>query len=251
MVSTGSADGKKLGGRKAVVIGGTGGIGSAVSLALAGAGAHVFVTGGRSRQRLETLLERIRGIGGLADGDLLAIDTPADVSSAAELAANADILVVAYGPFLQKPLAETKADDWGRMALLNLALPGSCVSSALPGMVARGYGRIVLFGGSGTDLPRAVETNCAYAASKTGLSTLVKSVAASFGPENVAALLICPGFTDTEYLSMDEKRSLEIRMPGGKLIDPEAIAGIAIEFVTQERAVVNGVSLSVDCGKKY
>jgi NAD(P)-dependent dehydrogenase (short-subunit alcohol dehydrogenase family) len=251
MVSTGSADGRKLAGRKAVVIGGTGGIGSAMSLALAEAGAHVFVTGGRSLPRLESLLERIRGIGGSADGELLAIDTPADVSSAAELAANADILVVAYGPFLQKPLAETEADDWGRMALLDLALPGSCVSSALPGMVSRGYGRIVLFGGTGTDLPRAVETNCAYAAAKAGLSTLVKSVAASFGPKNVAALLICPGFTDTEYLSPDEKRELEARMPGGRLINTGEIAGIGVEFVTQERAVVNGASLSVDCGKKY
>jgi 3-oxoacyl-[acyl-carrier protein] reductase len=251
MASIGSVTKKSLSGRHAVIIGGTGGIGRAVSLGLAEAGARLFVTGGRSPQRLENLLEEIRRTGGVADGTIFPIETPDDVASASRLAANADILVVSYGPFLQKTLDRTTNDDWGRMALLDLALPGSCVSSALPGMIARGYGRIVLFGGSGTDLPRAVETNCAYAAAKTGLATLVKSVAASFGAENVAALLICPGFTDTENLSADEKRDLEARATGRKLIDPAVIAHIGVEFVVQERAIVNGISLSVDCGKKY
>lgn len=238
-----------LAGRLAVVVGGSGGIGRAVALSLGEAGAHLLITG-RSSGRLDATLGELhaRGIG--AEGRPCVLDSAADVGKAAALAARADILAVAYGPFLRKPLDGTTPDDWTRTAVLDLALPGACVSAALPHMLDGSYGRIVLFGGTATDVPRAVETNCAYAAAKTGLSVLVRSVAASFGAFDVASILICPGFCDTEYLPAAERQDLASRMPRGTLVRPEEIARLALDFVLQERAVVNGATITADYGKK-
>jgi NAD(P)-dependent dehydrogenase (short-subunit alcohol dehydrogenase family) len=243
--------GKTLSGKRAVVIGGTGGIGRAVSLALAEAGAGLSITGGRSAERLDAMVRTLKGKGVASEGVLRRIDGPNDLGAAADVCVGADILVVAYGPFARKPVAESGAKDWIDAAVLNLALPGSCVSAALPGMADRRFGRIILFGGTGTDLPRPVLTNCAYAAAKTGLGVVVKTVAAEFADRNVAALLICPGFTETEYLSEADKTALRAKSPTETLVKPEEIARIVVDFAVQNPAVLNGIVLPADFGNFF
>jgi NAD(P)-dependent dehydrogenase (short-subunit alcohol dehydrogenase family) len=103
-----------------------------------------------------------------------------------------DILAVALGPFLRASLAETGAADWERLALLDLALPGALASALLPAMAARGWGRILLFGGTRTDGIRAYSSNAAYAAAKTGLGVLAKSLAVEGAPAGVGCVLVCP-----------------------------------------------------------
>jgi 3-oxoacyl-[acyl-carrier protein] reductase len=237
-----------LEGKRAVVIGGSGGIGRAVSLSLAAAGAELVVHGGHSQEKLEETLALARSLGAEASGVLAAINCMDDLDAMAALVRDCDILVVAFGPFLQKPLEEISASDWSRMAVLNLALPGCLVSSVLPSMKRKNFGRIVLFGGTGTELPRPVLTNCAYASAKTGLGVLVRSAAAAGTSANVAAVAICPGFTDTEYLSDDQRRFLAGKTPGNRLESPEDIARIALFFISQIRAVINGIVLSADSG---
>ena len=200
-------------------MGGSGGIGKAVSLELGARGAHVIVHGGRSQARLDSTMAELVAIGADAEGFLLDLDAAtglARLSEALPALGDIDILVVAFGPFLRKSIARTDRDDWVRIALLDFALPGMLCSACLPAMAARGWGRILLFGGSRTDGIRSYSSNAAYAAAKTGLAVLAKSVAAEGSPNGVGCVLVCPGFVDTEYLGEPEKKALRSRSPRGR-----------------------------------
>lgn len=250
-----------LTGRNALVIGGSGGIGARVAAELARRGARIAVHGSTPESAGQTA-RAIERDGGVADPFGLDLDaalargTPPAGFNAFGFTVRAllshmpepDILVVAYGPFLRAPLASTGPEDWGRLTLLNLALPGALASAFLPGMAARRWGRMIFFGGTRTDGIRAYRSNAAYAAAKTGLSVLVKSLAAEGAPDNVAAIAVCPGLVDTEYLDDDTRRSLRAAAPGGILIDPEAIARHAVDLIDADPCPANGAVTSLDGG---
>jgi NAD(P)-dependent dehydrogenase (short-subunit alcohol dehydrogenase family) len=138
--------------------------------------------------------------GGDARGFLLPIDSPRAADFLLRELPKPDILVCAWGRFFRKSLTELTVEDWERAALLDLALPGVLVSSVLTGMIERGWGRILLFGGTCTDTIRGFTTTTSYSAAKTALGVLAKSVAKVAGPSGVTCNLICPGLADTEYL---------------------------------------------------
>jgi len=230
------------------VVGGSGGIGAETAVALAALGADLVVHGGSSEERLEATLDRIRESGAVASGFLARLDTFADAGPVFERIAGADILVVAHGPFLQAPLHETTAADWERLAAMDLALPGALVSAALPGMRARGWGRVLLFGGTRTELPRAFKTNAAYAACKTGLSSLARSVAAEYAGDGVACLLACPGFVDTEYLSPAFRSAYTAKAPRGRLTPAPALGAWLARLLADEPPLWNGAVLTLDEG---
>ncbi len=162
-----------------------------------------------------------------------------------EEALKADILVCAFGPFLRSPLDRMSRDQWRRMCELNLALPGYLVTAVLPGMVRRGYGRIVLFGGTGTDLPRGYRTVAAYSAAKLGLTVIARSVAESYAGANVTCNVVVPGFVDTEYLTEAERRTYAGLSRGEKLVDPGAVARWVAEIVVSDDGVPNGAILEL------
>ena len=150
---------------------------------------------------------------------------------AAELAA-CDIAAVCYGPFVQKPVHETTAEDWLSVACLDYALPGIVVSTVLPQMMSRGGGSILLFGGTRSEGVRVCRTNAAYHGAKTALSVLVKSVAAEYGRYNVCCNAVLPGFTR--------------HAPEGYALSPETVAKAALFLL--ERRELNGTLLTVDKG---
>ncbi len=236
-----------LEGRTAFVLGGTGGIGFEVARAMAERGATLDLHGG-SDEGLRRALARLREAGHRADGSAGRIADLNDAAFALDRAARCDILVCAFGPFLQKPLHETTSTEWRSVAELDLALPGALVSRALGGMKTRGWGRIVLFGGTRTDAIRGFRTNAAYAAAKTGLSSLVKSVAAGYAADGIAALAVCPGFVDTEYLGPELKAELASKTPHGRLVPARDLAELAANLVADGNAVWNGSVLNADEG---
>ncbi len=163
-----------------------------------------------------------------------------------ELARKADILCYLWGPFLQKPLDETGAQEWDFMAFANLAFPGSLVSAALPSMRAAGWGRILLFGGTRTDEVRGFFTNPAYGAVKTGLSSLAKSVALSYAREGITCNVLCPGFVESGRHDAQTAAALAEKMPDGLLIREEEVAEAAVFLL--RGALFNGISLRIDKG---
>ena len=87
-----------------------------------------------------------------------------------------DILIVCYGPFLQKPIHQMSQSEWLEISTLVFALPGFLTSLALPHMMEHKFGRILLFGGTRTDSVNGYKTNAVYGAGKTAVCSLVKSV---------------------------------------------------------------------------
>jgi len=162
-----------------------------------------------------------------------------------------DILAVAFGPFLRKSLAETGVEDWERLAILDLALPGALASALLPGMAERGWGRILLFGGTRTDGIRAYSTNAAYAAAKTGLAVLAKSLAVEGASRGVGCVLVCPGLVDTEYLTDRERAAQRARAPGGRLQEPREVADAAVGLIAADPCLASGSVVSLDGGLSF
>lgn len=219
-------------GKKAVVVGGTGGIGKAIARALVRCGADVCVIGRRMVDQLESCITDLDSAEGRA--------------TALEKASCSDILCISRGPFLQKPLHETAPEDWSFMTDSNLAFPGMLVSAALPRQMKARWGRILLFGGTRTDALRGFKTNAAYAAAKTGLASLAKSVALSYAQYGITCNVVCPGFTDTEYLSSEVKTSLAAKNPDGVLVSAEDIAEISIMLLYT--SLYNGAVIPLDKG---
>jgi NAD(P)-dependent dehydrogenase (short-subunit alcohol dehydrogenase family) len=244
-------DADSLRGRRALVVGGSGGIGRALALELAVKGTSLVVHGGSSRERLDSCLGELRLAGASAEGFLMDLEAPGGLPrlvSALPSLGRIDILVVAFGPFVRKSLAETLVADWERMALLDLALPGALASALFPAMSERGWGRILLLGGTRTDGIRAYKTNAAYAAAKTGLAVLAKSLAVEGAGRGIGCVLVCPGFVDTEYLSGEERSALEKRAPAGRLLSPAGIASAAVGLITAEPCLASGAIVALDGG---
>lgn len=234
-------------GRFAIVVGGSGGIGRAVSAELAERGAKLLVHG------LRASTKAIDIPGGPhfafdhkfenAHGFLSALD-----ARLREINLEPDIVVCAFGPFLERALGETTTEEWERLALSNLALPGALSSHFLPGMMRRNYGRFLFFGGTRTDTIRGFRQTAAYAAAKTGLGVLVKSIAMEGATHNVAAALVCPGPTETEYQAAATKARHASLTENGTLARAEMVARASIDLIDADPCIASGAIVALDSG---
>ena len=245
-------------GKRALVVGGTGGIGRAVALGLAGRGAAVTITGGSSRDRLNSALAELDALGsgpGKAKntGFLCNIGAPEGVLQEKavpfileQAGSPLDILVLAWGPFKKGSLQETKSENWRLLVENNLIFPGIMISSVLDGMINRGWGRILLFGGTKTAEIRGFSDTAAYSAAKTALWVLAKSAAKSAGKAGVSCNVICPGLTDTEYTDPEILAWYRKNSPEGKVLTTEEVAHCALGVL--ENPAINGTIIPVDSG---
>lgn len=249
VVGTGEGGARRsLDGRSALVVGGSAGIGAAVSLELALRGVQLRIHGGRRREPLDRLRREIRAKTG-ADPETVLQEI--DILSQVEPIIGdriPDILVVAFGPIAWSGFDTSGFDTWERITTMNLALPGALLSRVLPTMVERGYGRIVLFGASRGDVAPPSREATAYTAAKSGLVSLVRSAARYGGRANVACNLVCPGYVETEYLSPERSVAFARRAPSGALTAPSDLSSIVADLCSQERAVVNGAVVNAGEG---
>lgn len=224
-----------------LIAGGTGGIGAALTKKLLASGGNITVIGRKNPYGGQD--------GTLREGNInflsLDLDSRECLPSLKTAAEKTDVLCIVRGPFLQKTLHETSAEEWESTVFSNLTIPGAAVSSALPGMKAKNWGRILLFGGTRTDRVRGFSTNAAYAAAKTGISSLIRSVAENYADYGISCCGICPGFTDTEYITDGQRKTLSEKIPGGKLISPEKIADMAVFLLSHFE--LNGSIITPDC----
>lgn len=238
---------KGLAGARATIIGGSGGIGWALAKALAPQVGQLTLHG-RDRAKLDARVQELSmaclEVASVA-ADLSGADAPESLLDATR---RSDVLAVCYGPFVHKPLAQTSAADWRLTALACLALPGMLAAEAAKAMSSRGFGRILLFGGTRTDAVRGYRGNAAYAAAKTGLGVLAKSIAGEFGRAGVSAAVVCPGFVDTEYLDPGAKAAWASAAPRGRLTDPADIAALASYLLGGGIDLVNGSVINADEG---
>ncbi len=219
-------------GKTALIVGASSGIGLAVARAVQRRGA------------------RIRGVGrhdvtGI-DMTLLDLNKRENCEKVLEMTDGCDILVVVRGPFFHEALDRTPPAIWESLVFANLVFPGQLVSAALPHMRRMAWGRILLFGGTRTDRVRGFRTNAAYAAAKTGLSSLVLSVAQQYSSEGITCNALCPGFVDSAGMDSDLRSELQLKSPGGQLVSEKELTEAALFLL--ESSPVTGTVLRVDRG---
>jgi len=237
--------------RRALVVGGSGGIGRAISHRLAALGIDVVATGAH-REKLDSLGSSSSPGGsrpgaspgpafpGRIEGIQAAGDRPEQLLSDLPESLEPDILVCSFGPVIYKPVGETTLDDWRYLAGMNLVLPGALITRFLPGMRRRGFGRILLFGVMGSEKVRGYREIGAYAAAKTGLMVVLRSLAKELSGTNIAVSALLPGYVETEYLTFEEKQRFLRRTASQELKKPAEIAETACYVITAEDNRHNG-----------
>ncbi len=227
-------------GKKVLVIGGTSGLGRECASLLFKAGARTIITGRTLPGNGETP-EQAVAVPGFIPCDFEKEGIQAlEQGKLHNAVQEADILNVAYGPFIRKKLEDTGAADWARLAMLDYALPGLAVSLALPGMIRRGGGSILLFGGTRSEsiLPRSL--TAAYHGAKTGLSVIVRSVAKNYAAKGIRCNAILPGSVSTAPPQNAPSGS------EGFVVSSRDVAQAAVSLLANP--AMNGVLLNVDKG---
>jgi 2-deoxy-D-gluconate 3-dehydrogenase len=251
-----SADGLKafrLDGQRALVTGASKGIGAAIALALAEAGADVACHG-NSRAPDETA-ERVRSLGRQAlavRGDLGSRDAaPAIVGATLAEFERIDILVNNAGTIRRAPAVEFSEADWDLVLDVNLRSVFRLCQLAGRGMLERAHGKIVNIASllsfqGGITVP-------AYAASKGAVAQLTKALSNEWAGRGVNVNAIAPGYVRTDNtaaLQADETRNRQIleRIPAGRWGDVGDLTGAAVFLASAASNYVNGHVLAVDGG---
>jgi len=194
-----TADLFDLTGSVALVTGGSSGLGRRIGLALARAGAAVVLLARRA-DRLGEAQSDIEAGGGRADSivadveDIGALDAVA--ATAAEPFGPPDILVNAAGVNLREPAETVTVESWNRTLSLNLSAPFFLARALVPGMRAKGRGKIVNI--ASLQSVRAFANGIAYGASKGGIVQLTRAMAESWSRFGITCNALAPGFFPTE-----------------------------------------------------
>lgn len=243
-----------IAGRTALVTGAGQGIGRAIAERLAAEGARVAcndidpVTAGRTAA----------AVGGLAlpfdvaDRDAVL----AGVAACDEQLGPVELLVANHAVMTMAPFVETNPAEWRRTLDVNLLGTAWLLEACLPGMVARGYGRAVAVASEWglTGWPNAT----AYAASKGGVVSLVRSAARAVGAHGVAVNGVAPGVTDTPQLDVDaldaglshaamvERYAADV--PLGRIGLPTDVAAVTAFLLSEAAGALVGQILSPNGG---
>jgi len=233
-------------GRRALVLGGSRGLGAAVAIDLARAGARVLAVGRNAASLRETArIAEASGAGiETARGDAT---KRASVHSMVRRAGAIDILVVAAGDYWEGSLARLSERAWRGLVDSNVTSVLLALQEALPGMRRRRYGRILLFGVAGSDTPRAAPRAHAYRALKTALLTLARSVAVEEAENGITVNVVLPGVIRTPDLPRGWG-SAAPRIPARRLGTPHEVSRAALFLLAEESGYITGSALAVSGG---
>jgi len=233
-----------LRGKIAAVTGARSGIGRAIAVAFAAAGAELVLVGRGDQASIAECAPGAR----LVAADLAG---PDQVDRAADALAGVDILVNNAGMITRADALETLMSDWRRTLAVNLDAVFALSQRVAGPMVERGAGKIinvasVLSFQGGIRVP-------AYTASKHAIVGLTRALANELAPRGVQVNAIAPGYIRTDNtipLQEDAQRSEAIvaRIPAGRWGDPADIAGAAVFLASAASDYVNGTVLAVDGG---
>jgi 3-hydroxybutyrate dehydrogenase len=250
-----------LSGQAALVTGSTSGIGLGIAKLLHEAGAKVMLNGFGKPEEIEAA----RKACGDAPHNAADMSKPAEVRAMVQEAEAAfgrlDILVNNAGIQFVSPVQDFPEEKWDAILAINLSSNFHAIKAALPGMLARGQGRIINVASAHGLVASPFKT--AYVAAKHGVVGLTKSVALEIAETQVTCNAICPGFVRTPLAEaqvaplakkhgVDEttalKQFLLEKQPSKRWIEVEEVARMALWLCGPGSGGVNGAALSIDGG---
>jgi NAD(P)-dependent dehydrogenase (short-subunit alcohol dehydrogenase family) len=250
-----SVDQFRLGGRNALITGGSKGLGRAIADALAGAGANVCLVS-RHQNEAQAAAEQIQ-----AGTGQRAIALEADVSDSAQVKpmveraiaglGHLDILINNAGTNVRNNIVDYTDEDWHKVLHTNLSSAFYCCRAIGPHLIERGWGRVVNLASimALTSLPGRV----AYASTKAGLIGMTKTLALEWAPHGITVNALCPGPFATEMnlplLENPEVREQwTSRIPLGRWGNVEEVGAAALYLCSEPAAFVTGHTLYIDGG---
>ncbi len=243
----------RLDGRVALVTGSTRGIGRAIAVTLASAGARVAICGRDASQAAAVAAEITAATGAEARGyaaDLMEVaQATALVEQVERDFGQLDILVNNAGLTRDNLLMRIKDDDWD--AVLNANLRGAFATcrAASRGMMKRRWGRIINVASVVGLIGNKGQAN--YAASKAGLIGMTKSIAKELASRNILANVVAPGFIETDMtaaMTPEARQSMSAGIPLERLGTPDDVAGMVAVLASDLSRYITGQVFVVDGG---
>ena len=246
---------EQMHGRKALITGGSRGIGAAIARAYAAAGMRVVIGFRSDESRAWELVRSLNGEGhGVAKAD---VSDPSLVREMVDSALNRlgklDVLVNNAGIFEDQPFTMSDygawQESWNRVLATNLLGAANAAYCVIPGMIAQGGGKIInvasraAFRGE-TEAP-------AYGASKAAMVNLTRSLARSLAKDKILSYCIAPGWVETAMAreSMDERLpEMLAEIPLRRIATVEDVAGVALFLASDSADYLTGITIPVTGG---
>ncbi len=239
--------------RVAVVTGASRGIGRAIALKLAQAGASVVVNYQAAEEAADQVVGAITSGGGQAFAVAADVSHAEDAERLLQTAVSAygkvDILINNAGINRDNLIMRMSEADWDEVMRIDLKGAFLCTKTALRTMVRQRYGRIINISSVVGLAGNAGQAN--YAAAKAGLIGLTKTIAREVASRGITANAIAPGFIETEMtqrLSEEVRRQALAQIPLGCWGRPEDVAAVATFLASAEAGYITGQVVSVDGG---
>jgi NAD(P)-dependent dehydrogenase (short-subunit alcohol dehydrogenase family) len=242
-----------LAGLKALVIGGSSGIGEAAAHGFAEAGAQVAIAA-RRRDKLDGALSRLSARTEGAKAYVADVTSEGDLRDLADRVLSdfgqIDVLMNCQGTTILKPAIDFSSAEFAHVIATNLTSVFSCCTTFGRSMIARKTGAIINIASLAAH--RGWANSCPYAVSKHGIVGLTKTLAAEWAVHGVRVNAISPGFFMTE-LNRDKmpearKEAALRRTPAGRFGDVRELVGAAVYLASPAASFVTGTILNVDGG---
>jgi 3-hydroxybutyrate dehydrogenase len=252
--------------RTALVTGSTSGIGLAIARAFAAEGANVVLNGFGKPDEIESARQSIAREFGVrahySPADMTkAADIEAMVKEAAEKFGSVDVLVNNAGIQFVSPIEEFPGEKWDQIIAINLSSAFHTIKAAVPGMKARGWGRIINTASAHSLVASPFKS--AYVAAKHGIAGLTKTAALELAPHKITVNCISPGYVWTPLVEAQIPDTMKARglskdevindvmlkaQPTKEFVTVEQVAALAVFLCSDAASQMTGANLSMDGG---
>ena len=242
-----------LSNKTAIVTGASQGIGETIAIEMAKSGATVFCLA-RNKEALDITIKKITENGGKATAFSCDISNNDDFKSIilniVKEYGSIDILVNNAGITKDNLLMRMSDDQWDDVLNINLKGSFTCIRSVIKHMMKKKFGRIINITSIVGITGNAGQAN--YAASKSGLIGLTKSIAKEVASRGITANCVAPGWIETsmtDQLSTEVKNKFLSQIPTGKIGQSKDIANTVIFLASDEAEYITGQTITVDGGR--
>ncbi|MCJ2056472.1 3-hydroxybutyrate dehydrogenase [Methylobacterium sp. J-048] len=252
--------------KTALVTGSTSGIGLAIARALAAQGANVVINGFGDAQAIEETragIERAHGVKAhYSAADMSKPEAVAEMVREAEAAFGAiDVLVNNAGIQFVSPIEDFPPEKWEQIIAINLSSAFHAMHAAIPGMKARGWGRIINTASAHSLVASPFKS--AYVAAKHGISGLSKAAALELAPHRITVNCISPGYVWTPLVEAQIPDTMKARgltkeqviedvmlkaQPTKEFVTVDQVAALAVFLCSDAASQITGANISMDGG---